>query len=156
MGSSLDGLTSKCRYMLEDAMAIMRAQDVKFAITDTFRSTKKQYAYYCQGRKPLAETNARRMEAGLYPIVEYKNSKGKLVSGNDYIITNCDGTIKKSFHQSGNAVDIVPVDKKGNPYWPVLSDPAWLPIVTIMEACGFEAGYRWEGELKDAPHYQVK
>lgn len=62
--------------------------------------------------------------------------------------SKCDGYIKKSYHQSGNAFDQTFANAKGNPYWP---DPntedgaaRWLAYASIVESVGLTSGVRFK------------
>lgn len=64
--------------------------------------------------------------------------------------------VTHSKHEDGLAIDIVPYDVyqlKGidKLQWDI-NDPVWLKIVTIGEALGLKAGYRWK--QRDAGHFE--
>lgn len=58
-----------------------------------------------------------------------------------------------SYHQYGIAVDIVPLDSKGNLSWPD-PDPRWAKLGAIGQSIGFDWGGAWAGFV-DRPHYEV-
>lgn len=124
----------------------LRLLGIPYADTSTLRTQEEQYAFWCQGRKPLVLVNDARRIAGLWSIKDAENK---------YTITNCDGIKTKSAHQSGLALDRVPVDARGSPCWPPASDPRWIQIAMVMEAHGFEWGGRWK-DFQDLPHYTYK
>lgn len=124
------------------------------------RTDAMQIAMHAQGRKSLIEVNALRRNAKMSPIED---------GDNKYAITDCDGVHSKSAHQSGKAVDIVPMDAKGNPYWPSLNDPQWRIIASAMMGQGLQWGGDWnmdgrtrsDGDINekyivDFPHYQER
>ena len=101
-----------------------------------------QEAYYAQGREKLEAVNEKRAAAGLF----------LLRSENDnYIIT----WTLKSRHIDGLAMDIVPVNGKGNPTWDM--GHYWNKFVSIRD-CGKEAGLICGADWKtpDWPHYEIK
>jgi len=89
--------------------------------------------------------NAKRKEVGLYQLQEKENK---------YTVTKCDGVRNKSQHQSGMALDVVPVEK-GIAVYPPASDPRWLKIASAFIKQGFEWGGSWK-DFPDLPHYQLK
>ncbi len=117
---------------------------------ETIRSEAVQQAYYMQGRKPLAEVNTARINAGLHTITEEEN-KRKITNSN-----------KSIYHGTGRAVDIVIVRYEGKRQILVWNAPfeAWKKIADI----GIKYGLTWGGQfqdvngkpLKDYGHYQVE
>lgn len=146
MGTSIDLLKPSVQDLVYQAIAIMKAQSVQFAITSTLRTEAEQQALYAQGRKPLDVVNQYRVTANM-PLI----GPGE----NTYTVTNCDGIKIKSNHQGGTAIDIVPLDKNGNPCWPDKSDSRWQQIAIIMKAVGFQWGGDW-AKFPDYPHYELK
>ena len=123
------------------------------------RTDAMQIAFHAQGRESLITVNNLRQKAGMSPISESENKS---------TITDCDGITSKSPHQSGKAVDIVPMDKNGNTYWPSLNDTQWRVIATAMMEQGLRWGGDWDGDgltrsdgdldekyIIDYPHYQM-
>jgi peptidoglycan L-alanyl-D-glutamate endopeptidase CwlK len=123
----------------------MEQKGIAFALTDANRTTEEQQALFAQGRDMLDLVNAKRNRAGLAPISLKENA---------YIVTKCDGINNKSNHQSGCAVDVVPVDKRGNPYWPESGAVQWLPIADAMKRAGFSWGGDWK-QFPDFPHFEM-
>jgi len=142
----IDKLQPDVQKALNSAIVEMQSKGVNYFVNSTFRTIDEQKAYYAQGRQLLGVTNALRATVGFYFLSAKENEK---------IVTNCDGVIAKSQHQSGRAVDIVPVDKKGNPYWPATDSPLWKAIADVMTIHGFDAGLYWK-KFPDAPHYEMK
>lgn len=110
------------------------------------RSDAMQIALGAQGRQSLDVVNLLRHKAGMPPIDD---------SDNKYTVTNCDGIHKKSPHQKGVAVDIVPQNSNGDPCWPPPDDSRWKVIRSAMVAQGLESGQDWV-KFPDYPHYQKK
>lgn len=125
----------------EKAIAILKAQGIRFFINETLRYPATQKAYYAQGRVSLEEVNALREAAGLWDIGEKENERK---------VTNT----LESVHLKGMALDIVPSDKWGNPNWNA-TEAEYKAIATVMKTCGFEWGGDWSGSW-DKPHYQMK
>lgn len=158
MSKKLEDLKPLVMVAALKALSELKAAGVQVVVTYTFRTAEEQAALYAQGRKPLAEVNALRAKAGLYQIKEYLGKDKKNHSDNDYTVTNCDGIKKRSPHQLGTALDVVPdldPGEKEVPGWPALSDPRWPVIATAFRKQGFEWGGDWE-EFPDYPHYQYK
>ena len=71
--------------------------------------------------------------------------------------SRCDGYKKKSYHQSGNAIDIIPVlggyeNLEAFERFAVLMKSEWVKLNTGMELT-------WGGDWKnfvDRPHWQIK
>jgi hypothetical protein len=78
---------------------------------------------------------------------------------NAYTVTNADGVKYKSNHQSGRALDVVPVNAAGNPEWPGAEDPRWQMIAAVFKSQGFKWGGDWtkavNGIDPDLPHYEM-
>ena len=94
---------------------------------------------------PLAEVNRLRHIAKMGTLDDRDNH---------YTVTGCDGVVRKSNHQSGMALDLVPANSGGSPLWPVGSDPRWLVLGEIGESCGLSWGGRWK-DHPDHPHYEL-
>lgn len=145
MSTKLEDLKPIVAAAATKALAEMKEKGIDAVVTYTFRTDAEQRALYAQGRKPLDVVNIMRRSAGLYQLAEKENR---------YTVTNCDGEKKRSPHQSGKAVDIVPVEK-GRAVWPSLSDPRWKPIADVMKKYGFVWGGDWK-DFPDYPHYQME
>lgn len=59
-----------------------------------------------------------------------------------------------SYHNWRLAVDIVPLDEKGNLSWPSVSNPIWQQLGAIGKSLGLEWGGSWKSFV-DMPHYQL-
>jgi len=146
MSRDISLLKPSVQDMVYQAIAIMKAQSVQYAITSTLRTVAEQQALYAQGRQPIDVVNELRVKTGMGPLGP---------SDNTYTVTNCDGVKTLSNHQSGCAIDIVPLDKNGNPSWPDKSDGQWKIISDIMKIAGFQWGGDW-AKFPDYPHYELK
>jgi len=51
----------------------------------------------------------------------------------------------QSKHLTGHAVDIVPINKQGHPYWPLVNDNRWRQIALRAEKCGLDWAYGGAG-----------
>lgn len=96
---------------------------MKTLVIQTLRDAEYQKSLYDQGR----------------------SKKGK-------IVTNCDGVKSKSVHQSGRAVDIVPVDDKKVILWN--RNDLFKIIADEAIKLGFKAGFYFKS-LKDSPHLEM-
>jgi len=141
-----DGLKIQTINALMMACKDMDDQGIKYYISGAFRSTEFQQALYAQGRESLESVNAKRKIANQPSI-----SAGE----NTYTVTNCDGIKNKSNHQSGLAVDIVPINSNGDPIWPTPGDSRWMPIIKAMKKAGFQSGSEWKN-FPDWPHHEIK
>ncbi len=107
--------------------AVLAEGNVDFTVTYGFRTKQEQQSLYAQGRtKP----------------------------GN--IVTNCDGVKKKSYHQTGKAIDFIPYPFNGDwndvaPFKKVGDE-----LVRVGKALGYNCSYggNWTS-FKDWPHFQI-
>lgn len=126
------------------ALADLKRDGVPCVVTYTLRTTAEQNALFAQGREPLDTVNAKRKISGLYALSEKENK---------YTVTNCDGLRHQSRHQTGTALDVVPLDN-GRAVWPNGTDPRWQQIASAFKAHGFTWGGDWK-DFPDYPHYQL-
>ena len=117
---------------------------IPYAVTSTLRTVDEQAALFAQGRESLDRVNALRKTANMYPIGGSENT---------YTVTNADGVKHKSNHQSGRALDVVPLNSQASPVWPGKEDPRWKQISDIMKGQGFKWGGDWDSP--DLPHYEM-
>jgi hypothetical protein len=141
LNRDIQDLEPKTREAAIKAVAILKAQGIRFWINETMRSRPVQEAYYAQGRMHVMQVNAMRRGQGLWPITEAENG---------HTIT----TTLKSKHMEGKAIDICPADIYGAPLWNA-PKAEYEKIAVIMKTCGFEWGGDWKG-FQDCPHYQIK
>lgn len=144
MSCKISDLKQPARERAESALAELKALGVKVTVTSTLRTSAEQEAYYAQGRQPIDVVNRLRVIACMYVLSEKENS---------YTVTNCDGVKNKSRHQSGLALDVVPVEK-GRAIWPPANDERWQIIANVFKLRGFTWGGDWK-EFPDHPHYQI-
>lgn len=138
-------LNAETYFLANAAIEELRRLGIDHAVISTKRTVDEQAALYSQGRERLEVVNEKRQLARMPKISEKENA---------YTVTNCDGVRAKSNHQSGNALDIVPVENH-RPIWPNPSDPRWQQIADVMVKHGFEWGGTWP-QFPDYPHYQRK
>lgn len=144
MSVKIEDLQPDVQEKVKRALREMDQLGIKYSIHYTLRTELEQIALYAQGRQPLEMVNSLRKTAGLRPIP---------ASENVYTVTNCDGVKKKSAHQSGRAIDIVPLIG-GRPSWPVAGSALWYPIADCMKRNGFTWGGDWK-DFPDFPHFQA-
>lgn len=144
MSNKISDLKQPARERAEGALSELKNLGVKVSVTSTLRTKAEQAAYYAQGRQPVDVVNRLRIIAGLYVLSEKENG---------YTVTNCDGEKHKSRHQSGLALDVVPVEK-GRAIWPPANDERWQVIANVFKQHGFTWGGDWK-EFPDHPHYQI-
>ena len=149
MSTKISDLLPEVAVKALSATQTMIDRHVGHVITSTLRTDAEQKALFAQGRQQFDEVNRLRVVAGMRPI---------LPSENLYTVTNADGVKDRSNHQSGRAIDIVPMDPRGNPMWPPESDVRWVMIATVMKEFGFKWGGDWslekDGIKPDLPHYE--
>lgn len=163
MSRKLTDLTPDASIRAGKAIADLLRKNRPHVVTYTRRTEAEQYALWLQGRKPLAEVNFARAKVGLYLLSEAENK---------YTVTNCDGKRKseggtgRSAHQTGNALDVVPLEN-GKAIWPGPEDPRWKEISAAFVAQGFTWGGDWDRDgltaldgdddedMVDYPHYQL-
>jgi peptidoglycan L-alanyl-D-glutamate endopeptidase CwlK len=118
--------------------------DNLYIIFEGLRTRAKQEAYYAQGRETLEQVNEKRRAAGLYLLSNEKQNRKITWTLN-------------SKHLDGLAMDILPVDGKGNPTWDLAHyRQQFETIRDAGRAAGLECGADWPDAQKDWPHYQVK
>jgi hypothetical protein len=127
---------------------------IRYSVRQTLRTLAEQQAYFAQGRLTLTEVNQLRASAGMKAIPKAENT---------YTVTNCDGIKYPSNHQSGGAIDVVPLDRWGNPTWDTEAyAEAFVAIGEVARAHGLSCGQDWPpisaktGLGWDAPHYERK
>jgi hypothetical protein len=99
---------------------------------------------HAQGREPLVAVNAKRAEAGLYLL------RG---DADNYQIT----WTLKSRHIDGLAMDVLPVDGRGNPTWDLSHyRQQFTAISKCARDAGLECGADWPAPKTDWPHYEIK
>jgi len=151
MSSFMAGLHPKTASKLEVMMAMLNGISFKYKIIEGYRTAKVQRAYWHQGRSDIATVNEYRKFAGLYLLTEAENKSA---------ITNCDGDSTLSKHQSGRAVDIVPIVDGKIPWSVEKHRASWEQLGEIGKQAGFEWGGDWGKTASklgwDCPHFEDK
>ena len=148
--NNLDALLPSVKDTVNNFLKKLDAAGIKYTVVETRRTAETQAAYYAQGRESLETINLLRQKAGLGNITA---DEGKRV------ITQT----RKSRHQSGEAVDIVPVVNKRS-LWSIRTPEEaalYLQFGTLAEASGLVWGGRWNpldkhGVGWDAVHFEAK
>ena len=110
--------------LIDKVHAAMAALGYPMMVTDGFRSTLQQQVLWAKGRTTPGP-----------------------------IVTNCDGIVKRSNHQSGRAVDCCFVIA-GKPSWD--HRLPWRAYGACVVALGGFWGGDWKGSLVDLPHVEIK
>lgn len=147
--SKIESLSSeaKDRFLAAEPELVQLAFDVY--ITETRRSLLTQLAYFAQGRVVLEELNALRSAAHL----PFREDVGQ-------VVTFADGILKRSKHQDGLALDIVPFEAEtGKLLWNA-PEGIWLELGSIARKYGFVWGGDWKSHPAaklgwDCPHWEV-
>ena len=107
--------------------AALAEGNVDFTITHGFRAKQEQQALYAQGRTK---------------------------SGN--IVTNCDGVKKKSYHQTGKAIDFIPYPFDNNWNNTEQFKKIGEELLRVGQLLGYNCSYggHWKS-FKDWPHFQI-
>lgn len=132
-------LVPDCREKVERFLYELNKAGIRAMVNEAVRSKEVQQAYFSQGRESFDTVNKKRLAAGLWKIGPVEASKK---------IT----WTMESKHIQGKAVDIVPVDETGKPWWNA-PPKVWEGIGIIGENCGLKWGGRWK--QKDLPHFEI-
>ena len=118
--------------------------DDQYIVFEGRRTVQVQEAYYAQGRKPLDEVNALRKAAGLW-LLRSENDNREIT------------WTLKSKHIEGLAMDVLPVDSRGNPTWDLAH---YRKTFELIKHCGKDAmlicGADWPAPQTDWPHYELR
>ena len=124
-------LTETFRRKLRAIFDDLEGHGLELSVVEGFRSVKRQQWLYAQGRTRSG------------PIVTQK-----------------DGIVRKSNHQSGNAADVIFVDASGHRYWPPLHiedgmglSPEWDLLSRSAKAHEVTWGGLWK--MRDTPHLEL-
>ncbi len=118
-------------------------------ITEGYRPILRQLAYFGQGRLSPKELNELRQAAGL-PLLEDSGQ----------IVTYADGISRRSKHQDGRALDVVPYEAEtGKLLWNA-PQGIWLELGQIAKQYGFAWGGDWKTHPAavlgwDCPHWEM-
>ncbi|GLI57706.1 hypothetical protein PM10SUCC1_32200 [Propionigenium maris DSM 9537] len=107
--------------------AVLAEGNVDFTITHGFRSLQEQQSLYAQGR----------------------TKKGP-------VVTKCDGVKKKSYHQTGKAIDFIPFPFDGDWNNTEQFKRVGEELLRVGKALGYNCSYggHWKS-FKDWPHFQL-
>lgn len=133
----IGSLNPLVQVMTNLAIYKMKSVGIDPLVVETYRSKKRQYYLYGQGR-----TAKQCINAGM--AKKYANKYAR--DGN--ILT----WILKSNHIYKTAIDIVPI-REGKAIWDS-SDEETKKIIKIMKSMGFEAGANWKNN-PNSQHFQV-
>ena len=135
----IDTTTDDCQRLCEEAIEIASTRVLHcpdFGISCGLRTPEEQWELYMKGR--------------------ITSPSGYQISNPAEVVTNCDGILIKSNHQSGNALDFYAyVDGKTN------YEPSNLALVaTCFFAAAEELGLsiKWGGNfftMADGPHIEI-
>lgn len=147
--SKIESLASEAkeRFLRAEPDLVQLSFDV--CVTETRRSLLTQIAYFAQGRVRIEELNQIRSAAGLSPLSETGS-----------VVTFADGILKRSKHQDGLALDIVPIEAEtGRLIWNA-PEEVWLELGSIARKHGFVWGGDWKSHPAarlgwDCPHWEV-
>ncbi|MCL2722006.1 MAG: M15 family metallopeptidase [Treponema sp.] len=118
--------------------------DDQYIVFEGRRTPAVQSAYFAQGRQPLEEVNRLRQEAGLWLIRSQNDNR---------VIT----WTLQSKHIEGLAMDVLPVDGRGNPTWDLAHFRMQFEhIRNCGRAIGLICGADWLSPQADWPHYEIK
>ncbi len=142
MSKYLDDLKPEVAQKAREFIAAMLDLNERVVVTSTLRSDMEQLAMFAQGRargtEGLKVVNALRMLCGMRSLPAAEN---------EYTISNCDGQTKQSKHQSGEAFDVVLLNKdNGKPIWTI-----WGDNIERYKTLGLMAkahGLKWGGDFK--------
>lgn len=143
-------MTPALQALYEKFYMEMFAAGLPFELNEVLRTKAVQMAYYAQHRGPLAEVNAERKRAGLYPITEADNSYCVTWTLNSRHFAGKDGLAR--------AFDIRLL-KYNKPHWETKWDgnknsvPDYLEAARIGASVGLVAGGLWG--KPDFPHFQL-
>jgi len=116
--------------------------DVRYIVFEGRRRMEVQQAYYAQGRESLEEVNKKRKLAGLYLLGNERDN---------YPIT----WTLNSKHLIGLAMDVLPVDSRGNPTWDLAHYRKFFETIrNCGKQAGLECGADWN--TPDWPHYEMR
>lgn len=150
MSRSLDDLDSPVREQARKLIAALIVEGIPHVVIETRRPQLTQLAYWLQGRADVFTVVKVREAAGLPGISEAEAKR---------VITQLDGVTKRSRHQDGHAIDIVPADGAGNPRWSDVQ--GYKAIGKIARQMGWTCGQDWApidpatGLGWDSPHYEI-
>ena len=141
----LGELDQRAQFTFENFLHRLDADmgDDQYIVFEGRRTKAVQTAYFAQGRQPLEEVNRLRQLAGLWLIRSEKDNRTITWTMN-------------SRHIEGLAMDVLPVDGKGNPTWDLAHFRSRFETILICgRAAGLICGADWTPNT-DWPHYELR
>jgi len=139
----LEGLSSVAQPVFKEFLNLLDAElgEDRYIVYEGRRTVAVQEAYYAQGRESLEDVNKKRAAAGLFLLQSERDN---------YPITQT----LRSKHIDGLAMDVVPVDGKGNPTWDLAH---YYKFFAVIKDCGKKVGLTCGADWNppDWPHYQI-
>jgi peptidoglycan L-alanyl-D-glutamate endopeptidase CwlK len=152
MSTHISDLVPEVRELGLSFLSALDDAGIPYVVTSTLRTVDEQIAYYVQGRAPVDVVNLLRRKADMLPIT---------AADNTYTVTKCDGIVLHSNHQSGKALDVVPMVGH-RPTWDYKKYAAEFKAIGKI---GKGVGFRWGGDFSpidlvtglgwDPPHFEA-
>ena len=159
MSSRLEDLAPDAQGPIRMFLNNLAAQGIRGIIPQNGISTSRthweQFVTWLQGRSSEAVVDVARQHVGFTPI----NAKDASA-----IVTKADGINSLSNHQSGRAIDWVPLRADGTAIWyPSTAEEVatYKKVAEVARACGLSCGQDWEpkdpntGLGWDSDHYEL-
>jgi hypothetical protein len=141
----LNELDIRAQFAFENMLHRIDAAlgDDQYIVFEGRRTIAVQTAYYAQGRKPLEEVNVLRQQAGLW-LLRSENDNRQIT------------WTMQSRHIDGLAMDILPVDGRGNPTWDLAHfGTRFEIIINCGKDAGLICGADWSPNT-DWPRYEIR
>ena len=135
MSRLIEDLTDDVERMARSFLLAAHGAGLSVSVTSTMRTEDEQVALWAQGRGVLELVNLLRQRAGMKPISQCDNN----------IVTKCDGINTTSAHQKRKSMDVVLLNKYGDPIWHV---SAALGEYKTLGRIAKENGFKWGGDFK--------
>jgi hypothetical protein len=113
----------------------------------------------------ISDLNKKGISVGIVPpavrTIEQQDAeyqKGRDENGNKIGKTTTDAKGGYSYHNYGLAIDLevyIDLDKSWAKDWDI-EGTNWQTVINEAEKAGFTAGYRWPGDQRDTPHFQME
>jgi hypothetical protein len=150
---SIEDLDPDIHDRARELLRVLDAKGIKYLVTCARRTVEEQLALFAQGRAELVVVQSLRLHARLRQLEDAENR---------YQVTKADGILRRSKHQDGRALDIVPVDSKGQPTWDYMSyAKQYREIAETARGLGWTCGADFPPVSittmlgSDPPHYQI-
>ena len=139
MSTKIEDLTPECQEKYHALASALVNARIPFIVVSTLRTLEDQQKEWFKGR----------------------DSTGNVIDPSA-VVTHCDGIVKKSYHQSGNAFDLTFADDNVNPNWPDATKyyHRWFNLGQIAESVGLTWGGRFKpldanGLGFDPDHFEI-